>query len=214
MIAIEGGTFSGVDQHEYRDDKGKWVPSLTQVLKLQGLSDYSNVPEQVLKEASERGSAIHELVESHNRYGDIDPGWLTPETAPAFDGYLKMVKEIGFKADPAWSEKALVTCIYGMKIGMKLDARGTIDGQDCILEVKCTAAAQASWAYQTAGQEMGVLRTNRCGAVNRIACWLRKDGSYRLIPYRNHSYDAQQISAALTTVYARLDAGQKLWEKF
>lgn len=212
-VQIDGGTFASWPNHEYRSDTGVWVPSLTQVLKLQGLSSYRGIAPEIMKTASERGTAVHDLTDAHDRYGEIDPSWLTPGIEGYFKAYLKLLQETGFVPDKEWIERALVANVFGCKVGMKLDRRGKIGGQDCILEIKCTAARQASWAYQTAGQEMGVYKTTRCGQAIRLSAWLRKDGTYRLDRYEKHQYDAQQITSALINVYGRLDAGQKLWEE-
>jgi len=215
LIEIDGGYFDGDGRHDYYDAGKSWIPSCTQILKLQGLTSYEGIAPEVLEEASRRGTEVHELTDAYDRFdGDIDPAWITPTAEPYFNAYRRFLKETGFVSDKAWIERSMVTKIYGMALGIKPDRRGRIDGTDCVLEIKCTASEQKSWAFQTASQEMAILNTQRCGAMRRHALWLRKNGTYRLIPYTNHHYDASQFIAALSNVYARLDAGQKLWEKF
>lgn len=59
------------EKHEYTVD-GKIVPSVTQVLKTNGLApDYSHIPPSTLEKAAERGTLIHKAIEMHVKHGDI-----------------------------------------------------------------------------------------------------------------------------------------------
>ena len=209
IVQIQGGTFCD-SPHQYRDDAGLWVPSATQVLKLQGLSDYDGVPEDRMEVASIRGSKVHDLAKSHFRYGDVDPSWITEETAGYFDGYLKFLRETGFVPDPHWIEKGIICKIHHMKLGLTPDVFGKIGRDPWLVEIKCTSGVQASWSIQTGLQEMGIHGSNHVGRVRRGALQLFKDGRYKLHPHTDHQTDEQIGIAALMLVYWRMEKGQDL----
>lgn len=213
IIPIQGGTFDS-GNHAYRDEAGRWVPSLTQVLKLQGLSDYSGINPEVLENAARRGTEVHELAAAYNEYGDVDPTWITEETAPYFNAYMDFLRDTGFKPDPQWVEKSMIATIQGYKLGLTPDCFGTRGRDKWLVEFKCTAARQPSWTVQTAMQEAAIFGSNRCGRVRRFALMLMKTGRYDLgVEHANHERDMQAGMDALRTVYWRIEAGQDLMRK-
>jgi hypothetical protein len=214
---IQGGTFDDAG-HIYRDEQGVFVPSLTQVLKFQGISDYAGIAHDVMAAAAARGENGHSILESYDRYGDYDPSWVSDDLVPSIEAYKTFLADTGFVPDPEWIERAMIVSVYGMKVGMRLDRRGKFNGQDAIVELKFTSAIQPSWAVQTAAQEMGVMGTNLTGRLTRLAVQLRKDGKYRIDMHypngdRNHKEDGQQFSYALGNLYWRMNHGQNLWTR-
>ena len=214
ILPIQGGTFDS-DKHAYRDDSGRWVPSLTQILKLQGLSDYSGIDPEVLENAARRGTEVRELAAAYNVDPDgLDPSWITEETAPYFSAYMDFLRDTGFKPDPQWVEKSMIATIHGYKIGLTPDCFGTRGRDKWLVEFKCTAARQPSWTVQTALQEAAIFGSNRCGRVRRFALMLMKTGRYDLgVEHTNHERDMQAGMDALRTVYWRIEAGQDLMRK-
>ena len=89
--------------------------SATQILKLNGLSDYEGVDQRVMENAARRGSLVHDLAFAHNKFGEVDPAWLTEETAGYFDGYLKFLHDTGFTPTGDWIEKGIVCQIHGFR---------------------------------------------------------------------------------------------------
>jgi hypothetical protein len=211
ITQIPGGSFND-SPHEYRDEAGAWVPSLTQVLRLQGLSaDYGGISEDVMENAARRGTEVHQLAAAYNQFGEVDPGWITPETEPYFDAYLAFLKDTNFKPDPEWSERNLIATIYGFKIGITPDCHGTWGRTKAIIELKCTSSRHRSWELQTGLQEMGVYHSNVIGRVRRFALMLMKTGKYNLgKEHTNHEYDAANGIAALRNVWWRIEDGQDL----
>lgn len=209
LLQIEGGTFQR-DGHIYRTDAGCFIPSLTQIFRLCGLTDYSMIPPAVLQHAQQRGTAVHDLLAAHQRYGEIDEAWLTEETAPRFQAYLQFRRENHFVPDVEWIEKGIIATLFGMPVAMTPDVIGQLNGYDCIVEYKCVDSPQPSWPLQTAAQECGRYRTTRAGRAQRIAVQLKSNGKYHLDSHTRHVYDVARFVAATTTVYTRLDAGQDL----
>ena len=213
IIQIPGGTFND-DPHEYRDEKGRFVPSLTQVLHLQGLSDYGGIDPAVLENAARRGSEVHALAAAWNEFGELDPNWLTEETMPYLEAYFAFLTDTGFKPDPQWTERSMIATIHKFPIGVTPDCFGTKGREKWLVELKCTSQRQASWSIQTCLQELAIFGSNHCGRVRRFALMLMKTGKYSLgVEHTNHEYDCANGIAALRNVYWRLDAGQDLRSK-
>ncbi len=211
-VAIHGGTFDS-EGHLYRDANGLFVPSLTQVLKLQGLSDYSGIDPEVLENAARRGTEVHELAAAYNTYGEVDPSWITDETRPYFEAYLAFMRDTKFKPDPAWSERAMIVNIHNMPVGLTPDCFGRLGKWDAVVEIKAASAVQPSWSVQTGLQEMGIFRSNHVGRVQRFALQLFKNGNYKLHPHTNHQEDEAVGIAALRLVHWRINHKQRVWEK-
>ncbi len=208
-IIIPGGSFSE-EGHLYRDESGAFIPSLTQVLKLQGLSDYGGIDPEVLANAARRGSEVHALAAAYNAYGECDPSWITEETQPYFDAYMDFLRDTHFKPDPAWVECAMIATIRGRKVGVTPDCYGKLGRDNAIVELKCTAAPQPSWSIQTCIQEFAIFNSAHCGRVKRFALMLMKTRKYKLLEHTDHLEDETNALAALQNVYWRLAKGQDL----
>jgi len=76
LVAIQGGWYDAAS-HGYYDEKGKWVPSVTQILSLCGLSDYSRVNPEVLEAKRAIGNEVHDLCATIDKYGCIDMDWVS-----------------------------------------------------------------------------------------------------------------------------------------
>ena len=211
ILTIPGGTFDE-DTHTYRDLSGRYIPSLTQVLKLQGLSDYSAVDPAVLENAARRGTEVHQLAAAYNKFGDVDPSWVTEETKPYFESYLEFLADTGFKPDPKWTESPMIATVCGFPLGITPDCFGKLGRNDAVLEFKAAAAEQPCWSIQTALQECGIYGSNRCGRAKRYALMLQKKGKAKLREHVNHDEDLSNGIAALRNVHWRLARKQKLWE--
>lgn len=212
-IKITGGWYDS-DVHLYMDEQGKFVPSLTQCLKLTGLSDYTGVDVDVLENAARRGTEVHELAATYNRYGAVDPTWITEECEPYFGAYMYFLLDSGFQPDPRWTETPMIATVHGFKVGVTPDCFGWRRREQWLLEFKCTAARLPSWSIQTAIQEAAIFKTNRCGRVRRFALMLMKDGKYRLgDEHTEHETDWADAMAMLRVVWRRLQQGQELWRR-
>lgn len=209
---IAGGWFDPVS-HGYYNEDGTWCPSATQIMTLVGLSDYSMIPREVLEAKRLIGTEAHELCATIDKYGAIDPSWVSNGARPYVTAYELFRHEKNFEPHPEWVEKPMIVSVHGMFYGVTPDAFGKLNGVDAILERKCVEAPQASWAVQTALQEFAIYKSTRCGRAQRFALQLRKNSRYKIDPHTNHHQDASRAVAFLTTIYARLDAGQKLWEE-
>lgn len=212
IVPIPGGTFDDV-AHVYRDKKGQFVPSLTQILDLCGFYNYAGVDRQTMEKAAARGTLVHSLAEMHAKYGVIDETWVTDEVKPYIDAYLTFLDETGFTPDPDVTEQPMIASYCGMKYGVKPDLIGVRNGskQPVVMELKTTAAASPEvWGIQTVGQAIAKFGEVRYVEARRHALQLKPDGKYRMFTFTEH--DALVFHSALVCVWYRLKMGQKLWE--
>lgn len=211
LITIDGGFFSP-STHAYYGPTGNFVPSATQVLSLVGMSDYSMVPREKLEAKRKIGSEVHDLCATIDKYGAIDPSWVPDECKCYVDAYQLYRNEHNFVPDAELVEKPIIVSVHGMLVGVTPDAPGKLNNIDAILERKCVEAPAAAWRVQTAYQEFARYKSAKCGRSQRFALQLKKNGKYRIDTHTNHDKDCSRAIAFLTTVYARLESGQRLWE--
>ncbi len=96
--------------HEYRFN-GVVMPSVTQILKAVGLSDYSRVPADTLQRTAERGRVVHEIIELYER-GTLDESTIDPALRGYFESYLR-AKDAGLLPErPSAIEKMVYSEKY------------------------------------------------------------------------------------------------------
>lgn len=212
LTHIPGGSFC-TEPHRYDDEYGNFIPSLTQVLKLQGLSCFDGADPDDMANAARRGDLLHGVVEVHNREGEVDPNWVTEEIAGYYEGFLAFERDTGFKVDPSWTEKPMIATINGLQIGLKPDCFGKIGRYDALVELKAASSVQPSWSIQTAMQELAIYKSQHVGRARRFALQLFKNGRYKLHPHQNHQEDERIGIEALDLVWWRLRQGQRLWQQ-
>ena len=162
------------EKHEYTLD-GKTVPSVTQIIK--PLSDFSNIPEETLAYASERGTAVHKACEIIN-LGQEFAGPLDSVIVPYVDAWQLFIKEKRVIITEAEQRLYHPT----MKYAGTFDALAMIDDCEWLLDIKCIATLHPRIGVQLAGYEGLINRKVRRGAVQ-----LKSDGSYRFAEYKNKS---------------------------
>lgn len=85
------------------------IPSVTQILKCCGISDFSKVPIDVLERARLFGTAVHKACELFDK-GTLDERTLDPNLWPYLDGWVACKKEYAFEF--VENENPLVSTIY------------------------------------------------------------------------------------------------------
>lgn len=76
--------------HTYKVE-GHFVWSVSDIISINGLSDYRSVPEAVLKKASERGDTLHQAVWDYEEKGESPD--LDEHTSRYFRGYVRLRDE-------------------------------------------------------------------------------------------------------------------------
>lgn len=169
--------------------EGQRVPSVTQVLKEMGLTDYSMIPQEVLSAAAARGTAVHRLTQFYDEY-DLDESTVTPELQPYFDAYKRFREESGFKVlyneargyDPA------------LRVAGTLDRTGILGGLLCVLDIK-SGILLPGHALQVTAYAQFLAEPMR---YRRFALQLKDDASYVLteFPITSRASDLQAWQSA------------------
>jgi hypothetical protein len=158
----------------------RW-PSVTEVLHLAGLVDYSAIREEVLKNARERGSDVAAYLHGIE-LGVL--GGLTPDprVQPYVDGYNRFNDDKRFEV--LMVEQVVINETY-QYAGM-LDRTGVMDGAKWLLDIKCVSKVQPESALQCAGYAACLEEPHK-----RAVLQLMPDGKYKLHPYtsRNDLHD-------------------------
>ena len=151
-------------EHIYTQDHVV-IPSATHILQETGIStDYSDIPESVMRKARERGSYVDECLRALDA-DLLDESAVHPEAQGYVTAYKTFKVERGFVTH-AWGVPRVVE-INGMKMAMTEDITGWMQGAPWLVDVKCTAEMPESVKIQTAlyARGKGMVAVNRSGIV-------------------------------------------------
>ena len=215
----DGVTFTE-EPHAYYLN-GKRIPfSLTQVLELAGISRQPTEPSEIAARpaAAKRGTKVHEYTLWSDQ-GELDMDDLKPwpEYHNRVLGWQQFREDFHFEPDLTTCEVPLVVVVNGMTYAMKLDALGTIGEGDkvalAVVEKKCTADIEASFAIQTAGQAIAFkerAETLQMPLKRYVVQLLDKmNGANRFYKVVEHTErtDEKIFLSALATTYWRMNHG-------
>lgn len=165
-----------------RDGKKVRLPSVTEVLKIAGFSDYPGVNAEVLENARRRGEAVHKYLESEDVLRL--PGEEPPEEIRGYvDAYRRWRDDVGFEIEG--NEAPVVAEKHGY--AGTVDRWGVLTKYEplpAVVDLKCTARLEPSVDPQLAGYEIGLDHPRRVdgplGRLHRVAVQLKPDGTYRM----------------------------------
>lgn len=169
---IPGGFFDE-EKHLYRDEKGVVVPSSTQVFDLMGMSDFSMVKPEDLEWKRHYGNAVHSAVEFLVN-GDLDWDSLDEHIIAPVTGIEQRLREMKFEVEA--TEELQIANMCGMRYGMRLDLRGTIEHKGvrrkAVVDLKTGSKHSQTWTWQLGSYiqphpgHMGcVLQVNPAGSI-------------------------------------------------
>lgn len=173
------------DTSAYRID-GVRLPSVTEILTIAGLSDWSMVPSSVLEEARARGSEIHLWLEMFDR-GYLKDGDEPAEAiAPYVAAYHKFRAEVDFEI----GEIEVVVLNAPHRYAGTVDRTGTLNGKAAIVDFKSGAPVPTT-PLQLAGYEACFPER-----LERYELHLRQDGNFRLLHHRSRNDKHDFLAAA------------------
>jgi hypothetical protein len=180
--AEEHARLAGIDfdeaGHLYTiPDGGRRVPSVTEVLKDNGLVDYSFCTAL----ARERGSAAHEAIH-FDVEGDLDTSSLDPIVAPYVEA--ARVARQALEVEPILAEAVVFSALYGY--AGKLDLLAYLRGRRRLVVIDWkTGAAPPAVALQLAGYAGAWHEMTGEVVLERIAIQLQPA---ERIPYKLHEF--------------------------
>ena len=169
---IPGLTFDE-ESHTYRF-QGKLVPGVTTILK--PITDFSAVPPNVLKAASDFGTAVHLACELDD-LGDLDESQLDTALVP----YLKAWRKFSDDHSVEWDliEAPVYQPVF--RYAGTLDRFGLVSGVKAVVDIKSSVQLYPSVGPQLAAYERAL--PVGLAAQKRIAVQLKGDGTYSAKEY-------------------------------
>lgn len=180
------------ERHEYRVN-GRIIPSVTQVLEVVGISDFSVVPANILDHAKDRGTAVHRAC-WYDDQGDLDEASLDPEVTPYVSAWRRFRTETGFEPQEIEDQFYCPEFAYCGTF----DRVGTMPRWGLVQPDIKTGVESPSWPIQLAAYNRG-----RFGRLNpgcrRLVVQLTRDGRYKL-----HWYEVGSLTADFNVFAAAL----------
>lgn len=179
--------------HEYRAD-GVVLPSVTQILQPLTAIEYAGVSRDLMDRAAALGRAVHRVIEL-DLLDDLDVNSLTEALHPYYLAWRNFQAMSGFACD--LSEHRVHSARYGY--AGTLDLAGTLNGRFVIIDAKRTAQVPRTAGPQTAAYRAALAEgVPQYAEAERYALHLRKDGTWRLVPFPHHAADLRTFLACLT----------------
>lgn len=125
------------ENHVYRVP-GRFVLATSDILSINGLSDYSGIPPAVLAHASWRGTQLHLAIQYFEEDGEVPD--MPDEVVPYFRGYCKFRNEYEF--EPVGGMETQIVYEHDgteQAVGCTIDLRGLVRGVPYIIDAKSTA---------------------------------------------------------------------------
>jgi hypothetical protein len=154
------------------------VITVTEVLQLSGISDFSGIPEYMLNHARERGEVVHAACEALDRGQDVSGD------CSKYLGYIAAYRQ--FKIDYNFSPTLIEYEIGESNWCGRCDRVGEIQGKEWVLDLKSSYEPSLSWRVQTAAYAIGLWGEKyRKARKKRAVVHLHKDASYDLLVYED-----------------------------
>ncbi len=182
------------DTHTYRDETGRVLPSVTQVLAPLSANAYRGVSQEVMERAAEIGTAVHKMIELDVQ-GVLDELSLHPSIEQYLPAWRRFLVES--RAEILRSEMRVASRRYGF--AGTLDLYLLIHGQRALVDAKRVAQVQRTTGPQTAGYEIALREEMALPPGVRIDRYALQlvDDKFRLIPLTDPA-DQRVFLAALT----------------
>lgn len=145
--------------HIYRLDN-QIIPSVTQILQAEGITDYSYADE------SDRdfGQAGHKVTELWDK-GILDIKTVSEPLIPCLENWKKFLKDFDVTIFPDVIEKPIYSLRY--LFGTTPDRVGLVNDKVTVIELKFSRAIQRSTGIQLAAQAIAVTEHYRYGKVKQ-----------------------------------------------
>lgn len=144
---INGQNLDFIEEtHTYLID-GEKTESVTQLLKRVFPNKYSDIPESVLKQASERGTQVHKAIEAYCK--GFDDG------SDEVKDFKFLQKHYGFV--PIENELPIIVCLGDKTFAGTTDMIFKMDGELCLADIKTTSELDKNYlGYQLNLYKIGV----------------------------------------------------------
>ncbi len=178
--------------HEYRDEKGNIIPSVTQIIQGAGLVDFSRVSQGVLDDASLRGTVVHKITELYD-HSELEETTVDPQLVGFLVAYKKFLADYKVKGFIAIES---IVFHDGFRYAGTLDRVVELeDGRKMLLDIKTGEESPAHdlqvAAYLNARPDAAEI--DQVGTL-----YLHADGTYKFKKTENPAFAFRVFVAALT----------------
>jgi hypothetical protein len=195
------------EKHYYRHE-GKYIPSVTTIMRPLSADAYKDIDEEVVRRAAERGTAVHESIENYIKFGFADGG----EYQNYLDGFLSwngMVKPEYVSSEmrgyhPLYryagtTDALCYITVNGKKQLYIIDFKTTAVMHNHLVKVQLEAYSRALIAHGIPVQAAGALQ-------------LKKDGSFEFLQFEVNNSEYWGVFCSLLTVHQYIQKN-KQWNK-
>lgn len=201
------------DPHAYFLN-GRRYPSVTQILRMQGVVRFNGVPDYVLERARQRGADVHRLVHYYNE-GDLDMSSVDPSYAGYLAAWRQCVKERRLR--PLLCEYRIASASH--RVAGTLDFLCESGGEGWLFDFCTGQLEKLAKHLQTAGylglayEWAEVAKDAQLAAVlarhnrwRRAGVRLRADGTFRVLEYTD-TRDFGRFFTLVDAFHIREDEG-------
>lgn len=184
------------EKHIYRLD-GKQLPSVTSIMRPLSQALYKDIDEKILDEAANRGTAVHNAIETYTLYGVKDIPEAYEGYFEAFRSWWKEEKPEALATECKVYHKSLLyagTADMPVKIGNK---RIIVDFKTSASINKMLTGVQLE-AYLKAFESHGV------NFDGKAILHLKPTGQYKWLYYEKNDYESWEVFGALLTVFRHI----------
>ena len=184
------------ESHVYSVD-GAVKRSVTQVLNDAGISDYSNVPDDILWDAQQRGTMVHRAAHFINQH-NLDPDTVDERIAGYIEAYHAFRRDHELKVRRSefivhrritiLDQEVIVPAASDLTIIGTVDIEGTVLKQGQVVADLKTGDETEAWAPQLAAYVRALSATAR-HTHKRLNVQLMRSGKYRLVWHRMRDFD-------------------------
>lgn len=164
------------DTHQYFDEDGNEVPSVTTILDYVTARHYGKINPSVLERAKLRGTAVHEALEMLDYGGEaVVDGEI--------EGFCKAYAEFLNDYRPTWEhiEKVAFSDNGGYSFCGTVDRAGVMNGKPTVLDIKTTSSPTKENYISVCAQTSAYAIALGIPDAKRYALYLKSDGTYRLV---------------------------------
>lgn len=179
--------------HRYTLD-GEDLPSVSELCRFLSREIYGTVHQYTLDKAADRGSRAHKACEVLDLYGKAD---VSDDILPYVQAYIAFRREHTVTWDRIEHAAHHAKDLYAGTI----DRRGLVDGKHAIVDLKTTAVIHRPLCLAQLNLYRRILEQD--GTWDAEALYilqLRKDGSYKLVPFERDD----TLPEALLTIHRTL----------
>lgn len=162
--------------HKYFDENGQELPSVTKILEVAGISDFSKIPPEILECAQLRGTYVHNACELYD-VSKLNEKVLDPVLKAYLDGWKQFRRD--FQPEILANEKIVSSEKY--RFAGRIDRIMLINQKITLIDIK-SGAIYPSATIQLAGYQLAW--NEEYGKIYKIKdkfiVRLKNDGSYEL----------------------------------